>query len=70
MAGTPVINKLRAYRFNHGELTQQQLADQVGLTRQTIVAIERGQYAPSLEAAFRIARFFGANLEDVFQYPP
>jgi putative transcriptional regulator len=70
VAGTRVTNKLRAYRFNHGELTQQQLADLVGLTRQTIVAIEQGHYAPSLEAAFRIARVFGANLEDVFQYAP
>jgi putative transcriptional regulator len=68
VAKSAVTNKLRAYRFNHGEMTQQQLADQVGLTRQTIVAIEQGHYAPSLEAAFKIVRVFNANLEEVFQY--
>jgi len=68
VAGTRVTNKLRAYRFNHGELTQQQLADLVGLTRQTIVAIEQGHYAPSLEAAFRIARVFGVTVDHVFQW--
>jgi putative transcriptional regulator len=69
MAETQVTNQIRAKRFQHGEMTQQQLADLVGLTRQTIIAIEQGRYAPSLDAAFRIARAFGATLEEVFQYP-
>jgi putative transcriptional regulator len=68
MADTKVTNIIRAKRFQNGEMTQQQLADQVGLTRQTIIAIEQGRYAPSLEAAFRIARAFGAGVEDVFQF--
>jgi putative transcriptional regulator len=68
MAATPVTNTLRALRFGAGEMTQQQLAERVGLTRQTIIAIERGRYSPSLEAAFRIARVFDARVEDVFQY--
>ncbi len=68
MASTQVTNRLRVFRFNNGEMTQQALADRVGLTRQTIVAIEKGHYAPSLEAAFRIARAFGAGIEDVFGY--
>ncbi len=68
VAGTAVTNTLRAHRFAHGEMTQQQLADKVGLTRQTIIAIEQGRYAPSLEAAFRIARVFGVGLEAVFQF--
>jgi putative transcriptional regulator len=67
---THVTNTIRALRFNHGEMTQQQLADRVGLTRQTIIAIEQGRYAPSLEAAFKIARVFSASLEDVFQFRP
>jgi putative transcriptional regulator len=69
---TRVRNTIRALRFEHGEMTQQALADLVGVTRQTIIAIEQGQYAPSLEAAFRIARAFGKPLETVFQYedPP
>lgn len=68
VAGTAVTNTLRAHRFANGEMTQQQLADKVGLTRQTIIAIEQGRYAPSLEAAFRIARVFGVGLEAVFQF--
>jgi len=68
MTATKVTNRLRALRFAHGEMTQQQLADRVDLTRQTIVAIERGHYAPSLEAAFRIARVFGASIEEVFGF--
>ena len=67
---THVTNTIRALRFSHGEMTQQQLADRVGLTRQTIIAIEQGRYAPSLEAAFRIARAFGAPLEEVFRFEP
>jgi len=63
-----ITNQIRRLRFNHGEMTQQQLADKVGVTRQTIIAIEAGKYAPSLPLAFRIARAFNASVEDVFQY--
>ena len=63
---TVVTNSLRALR---GDLTQAELAAQVGLTRQTIIAIEQGRYSPSLEVAFRIARVLGVGLEDVFHYP-
>lgn len=59
-------NHLRKLRFEHGEMTQQQFADLVGVTRQTVVAIEKGNYSPSLELAFRIARAFDRRLEDVF----
>ncbi len=68
MAKTQVRNHIRRLRFEHGEMTQQELADQVGVTRQTIVAVEKEKYSPSLEAAFRIARVFGVPLEDVFEY--
>ena len=68
MTATKVTNRLRALRFAHGEMTQQQLADRVELTRQTIVAVEKGHYAPSLEAAFRIARVFGATIEEAFGF--
>ncbi|MEA1674032.1 helix-turn-helix transcriptional regulator [Nitrospirillum sp. BR 11163] len=61
-------NTIRALRFQNGEMTQQALADRVGVTRQTIIAIEQGRYSPSLEAAFRIAAVFGVPLEAVFQY--
>lgn len=64
---TEIKNCLRRFRFDHGEMTQQQLADQVGVTRQTIVAIEGGKYAPSLPLALQIARVFGVQVEDVFQ---
>jgi putative transcriptional regulator len=67
-ARTRVKNRIRALRFERGEMTQQELADRIGVTRQTIIAIEQGRYSPSLEAAFRIARVFGAPLEAVFQY--
>ncbi|WP_436763177.1 helix-turn-helix transcriptional regulator [Streptosporangium sp. V21-05] len=66
---TRVTNAIRALRFAHGEMTQAELADRVGVTRQTIIAIEQGRYSPSLEMAFRIARVFRAGLDDVFQYP-
>lgn len=66
---TRVTNNLRALRFAAGELTQAELADRVGMTRQTIIAVEQGRYSPSLEVAFRIARALGAPLEQVFQYP-
>jgi putative transcriptional regulator len=66
---TSVTNDIRALRFRHGEMTQADLADKVGVTRQTIIAIEQGRYSPSLEMAFKIARVFGVALEEVFQYP-
>jgi putative transcriptional regulator len=65
--GTWVIrNNIRKLRFQHEEMTQQQLAEQVKVTRQTIIAIEKGKYAPSLDLAFRIARAFDAPFEEVF----
>jgi len=63
-----VTNSIRTLRFLSGEMTQQALADRVGVTRQTIVAIEQGRYAPSLEVAFRIAEVFNLGLEDVFHF--
>jgi putative transcriptional regulator len=63
-------NNIRRLRFEKGEMTQQQLADIAGVTRQTIIAMEQGKYAPSLPLAFRIARAFGVPLESVFQYEP
>lgn len=70
MTATAVRNNIRRLRFEHGELTQAELARKVGVTRQTIVAIEKEKYSPSLEAAFRIARVFDVPLEDVFSYQP
>ena len=72
MAKTDLNNRLRRLRFDHGEMTQRELAARVGVTRQTIIAIEAGKYAPSLLLAFRLARAFGVGVEDVFQYaePP
>jgi putative transcriptional regulator len=66
---TRVTNSIRTLRFAHGEMTQADLADRVGVTRQTIIAIEQGRYSPSLEMAFQIARVFDVPLDDVFQYP-
>ena len=63
-----VGNHIRKLRFNQNEMTQQQLADKVGVTRQTIVALEKGNYSPSLELAFRIAHAFNLPLEEVFFY--
>lgn len=68
MTGTPIANHIRRLRFEHGEMTQESLAKSVGVTRQTIIALEGGKYAPSLELAFRIARAFGAGVEDVFRW--
>ncbi len=68
MAKTRVRNNIRKLRFEHGEMTQQQLAEHVGVTRQTIVAIEKEKYSPSLEAAFLIADAFGEPLENVFSF--
>jgi putative transcriptional regulator len=66
---TKVTNQIRALRFANGEMTQAELAKRIGVTRQTIIAIEQGRYSPSLEMAFQIARVFQAPLDDVFQYP-
>lgn len=66
---TKVTNSIRALRFAAGEMTQAELADRVGMTRQTIIAVEQGRYSPSLEVAFKIAHVFGVPLDDVFQYP-
>jgi len=68
MERTEIINRIRRFRFDHGEMTQEELARRVGVTRQTIIALEAGKYTPSLALAFRIAREFGATIEDVFQY--
>jgi putative transcriptional regulator len=65
-----VENTIRRLRFDQGEMTQAALAAAVGVTRQTIIALEGGRYAPSLELAFRIAAAFGKPLEAVFQYRP
>lgn len=66
---TRVTNRIRSLRFAHDEMTQAELAERIGVTRQTVIAIEQGRYSPSLEMAFRIARVFGVRLDDVFQYP-
>nr|WP_308296225.1 helix-turn-helix transcriptional regulator [Streptomyces sp. ISL-96] len=60
---------MRALRFTHGEMTQAELAGRIGVSRQTVIAIEQGRYSPSLEMAFQIARVFGVPLDEVFQYP-
>jgi putative transcriptional regulator len=63
-----IENEIRRLRFENGEMTQQALAERIGMTRQTVIAIEQNKYAPSLEAAFRIADVFGAPLEQVFRW--
>ncbi len=63
-----ITNSIRRSRFDHNEMTQEELARQVGCTRQTIIALEAGTYTPSLALAFRIARAFNKRVEDVFQY--
>jgi putative transcriptional regulator len=68
MAKADIRNNVRRLRFDHGEMTQQELADRAGCTRQTIIALERGKYVPSLALAFRIARVFGASIEDAFEF--
>lgn len=68
MSKNPISNHIRTLRFQHHEMTQQELADKVGVTRQTIIAIENAKYSPSLELAFRIARVFGRPLEEVFTF--
>ena len=66
---TRVTNTIRTLRFANGEMTQADLAKSIGVTRQTVIAIEQGRYSPSLEVAFQIARVFGVPLDDVFGYP-
>ena len=68
MGKSPIQNNIRRLRFEHDEMTQQKLAEQVGVTRQTIVAIENAKYSPTLELAFRIAHVFGRPLEEVFWF--
>ena len=63
-----IRNKIRTLRFLHGEMSQAELGQRIGLTRQTVAAIEAGKYAPSLEAAFRIADVFGVPLAEVFEW--
>ncbi len=67
-SGGLISNAVRALRFSHDEMTQQQLADLIGVTRQTVNAIEGNKYSPSLEVAFRIANVFEVRVDDVFQY--
>jgi len=68
MSECPISNSIRKLRFNQGEMTQDELAKKVGVTRQTIIAIESAKYSPSLELAFRIARIFGVTVEAVFTF--
>lgn len=68
MADLPFTNRIRTLRFLAGEMTQAELGDRIGVTRQTIAAIEAGKYSPSLEAAFRIAQVFDKPLEEVFAW--
>jgi putative transcriptional regulator len=63
-----INNQIRRLRFDHGEMTQEELANRAGCTRQTIIALEQGKYVPSIELAFKIARAFGVALEEVFEY--
>lgn len=65
---TTITNRIRALRFEHDEMTQAELGKQIGMTRQTVIAIEQSRYSPSLETAFRIAHVFGVPLDHVFQY--
>ncbi|MEM9057539.1 MAG: helix-turn-helix transcriptional regulator [Pseudomonadota bacterium] len=64
----PITNRVRELREQHGGMTQAELGRAIGVTRQTIIAIEQNRYSPSLESAFRIAKLFGVGLEDVFQW--
>lgn len=68
MPKAEINNRIRRLRFDHDEMTQQKLANRVGCTRQTIIAVEAGKYVPSLSLAFQIAKAFGVNIEEVFQY--
>ena len=66
---TRVTNRIRQLRFAHDEMTQAALAERIGVTRQTVIAIEQGRYSPTLETAFLIARVFAVPIDEVFQYP-
>lgn len=68
MTAGAIRNEIRRLRFEHGEMTQEDLARRCGVTRQTVIALEAGRYAPSLELAFRIARAFGVGVEAVFRW--
>ena len=68
MSVTPIGNHIRRLRFDQGEMTQGELAERVGITRQTVIALEAGKYAPSLELAFRIARAFDREIGEVFHW--
>lgn len=68
MSAGAIRNDIRRLRFEHGEMTQEELAKRCGVTRQTVIALEAGRYAPSLELAFRIARAFGVGIEGVFRW--
>ena len=70
MSKCNIHNTIRTFRFHKNEMTQQELADKVGVTRQTIVAIENGKYSPTLELAFKIAAVFETPLQEVFSYEP
>ena len=68
MPKAEIKNRIRRLRFDNGEMTQQELADRAGCTRQTIIAVEAGKYVPSLSLAFQIAKAFGVSVDEVFQY--
>ena len=68
MAKAEIRNRIRRLRFDHGEMTQEELGRRAGCTRQTIILMEQAKYVPSLALAFRIARVFGARIGDVFEY--
>ena len=69
MKPTKITNRIRELRFAAGEMTQAELAEAIGVTRQTVIAIEKGKYSPSLEVAFKMAQQLGVPLDEVFQYP-
>jgi len=70
MSTLPITNIIRKLRFEHNEMTQQALADRIGVSRQTVLAIEAAKYSPSLELAFKIATVFNLSLDQIFQYAP
>lgn len=70
MSGLPITNQIRTLRFMNSEMTQQELADHIGVSRQTVLAIEAAKYSPTLELAFKIAEVFDVPLDQVFQYKP
>jgi putative transcriptional regulator len=68
MTGRRLTNAIRVLRFHAGEMTQAELGEKIGVTRQTVAAIEQGKYSPTLETAFRIADVFGVGLDEVFRW--